>query len=242
MNRIDLIQRLIDEFKYTKYLEIGTQFGNSFLPIRCETKISVDPHFRISSEFKAFWEKSNPTNFNNVYIEQTSSSFFENRSDILQSIRPIDIVLIDGLHTFETSLFDVINCLKYSSVNSLIILHDCLPPNKIAGFTLPELGKFEVAQRKKWLGEWCGDVWKTIVYLRENFSMFLDVFVLNFDYGVGIVKLKNEDKSPITFIKEKYKEVDKLKYEELVNNPRSYLMLTDVSNIDEAIEKVARLF
>ncbi len=55
MNRITLIQKIIDKGNFSTYLEIGSQSGKSFLPIKCKNKIAVDPVFDIPIEKKIKW-------------------------------------------------------------------------------------------------------------------------------------------------------------------------------------------
>jgi len=46
----------------------------------------------------------------------------------------LDVVFIDGLHTFLQSLKDVQNSLRYLNANGVIVLHDCNPLSEAAAF------------------------------------------------------------------------------------------------------------
>ena len=50
MNRIQIIQAILDKLAGHTYLEIGTESGISFLPIRAKRKLAIDPKFKIRSK------------------------------------------------------------------------------------------------------------------------------------------------------------------------------------------------
>ena len=124
------------------------------------------------------------------FFEETSDDFFKNRKQYLDSLPGLDVVLVDGLHTYGASLNDVLNALPYLNENGIIVLHDCHPPHEAAALPTDQYPTEEERNIEGWDGVWNGDVWKTIVYLRENFSELLDVMVLDTDYGLGIVRIR----------------------------------------------------
>lgn len=71
-----------------------------------------------------------PCNINNKYFEETSDDFFLKREDHLKKVKQLDVMLIDGLHTYRASLKDVLNSLKYLNEKGMIVMHDCYPPFK----------------------------------------------------------------------------------------------------------------
>jgi len=228
MDRITLIQRMIDNAGYNTYLEIGSQSGKSLLPIRCRTKIAVDPCFRIPFEKKVKWLIKNPHNLRAKYFKETSDVFFRSRKAFLQKTAPLDVVLVDGLHNFETSLNDVLNSLEHLSSKGVIVMHDCLPPTEAAATpgTSKEEALSAVPDRPS--GEWCGDVWKTIAYLRGACKDELDCFVLDTDYGLGIIQLKQEKWSGHAIDKGLYNQTDATTYAEMMRDPAGLLGLKDI--------------
>ena len=62
----------------------------------------------------------------------------------------------------------------------MIILHDCNP-------TTPEMA----SEKSAW------EVWKTIVYIRSNYKD-LNAFVLDRDYGMGII-LRGNQENPLLY-------------------------------------------
>ena len=111
----------------------------------------------------------------------TSDDFFATESELLAN-HGLDLVLVDGLHTYEQSLKDVLNSLKYLNDGGVIVIHDCHPSSEAAAYPVQS----EARNIPGWKGAGMGDVWKTIVYLR-SLQPDLNVFVLNCDCGLGIV-------------------------------------------------------
>ena len=234
MDRIQILQKLIDKNNFKSYLEVGTFRGESFLPLKCKKKIAVDPKFQISKKEKFEWILKNPTNLGNRYFEMTSENFFDSQQKILSE--GIDIVFIDGLHTFKASLNDVLNSIQYLNMNGVIVLHDCFPPHKAASLYASSedeaMAKFH--RFKGWTGEWCGDVWKTIIYLRRKYFKECDVVVLDTDYGLGIIQLKNKNENiDLEVDVELFEEVNKMSYEELMGNPEDFLNLKKIEHFPQ---------
>jgi hypothetical protein len=177
MNRFDVIQKLLDACSNSTYLEIGVRDGTIFLPVRAKAKIAVDPYFIIPWKQKFKY----PYNFVRAsYFCMPSDVFFEKHNNLFKH-KPIDVAFIDGMHTYEQSLRDVENCLQYLSPQGSIVMHDCNPPSAAA--MLPTM---EEAKRVPGNTAWCGDVWKTIAFIRST-RADLQACVLDCDYGLGII-------------------------------------------------------
>ena len=108
IKRSDVINYLIDKYKYNKYLEIGVFDGNNFSKINCKLKHGVDP----GAESVVAQE---------VTHKMTSDEFFINTNE------KYDIIFIDGLHHYQQVVKDINNSLKHISDNGCILLHDCNP-------------------------------------------------------------------------------------------------------------------
>lgn len=239
MDKATLIQEIFQQTTFQTYLEIGCEKGQSFFPIKAKYKIAVDPCFQISTKRKLRSIINNPQNINNRYFEEKSEDFFQKRKNYLQKIKPIDIILIDGLHTFRASLNDVLNSLNYINCKGIIVMHDCYPPNKAASLSI-KISLEEIQKLESWTGEWCGDVWKTVIYLRKNLSELLDVCVINTDFGLGIIKIKDLSASKEFIIDEKsFKEIDELTYEELMQDQETMLNLKNVEYANILISEIS---
>ena len=184
VNRIKAVQRALADRVKPVYLEIGVSKGLAFRQISAEEKIAVDPAFRLSEHTRAVADAKARTTH---YFETTSDAFFDNETAFLDQ-RPIDVALIDGMHTYEQVVRDVENTLRYLRDDGVIFLHDCNPPFELAGRPAESWDDF-IAQQSGPLviGVWNGDVWKAIVHLRSTRPDLL-VGVLKCDQGVGFVR------------------------------------------------------
>jgi len=211
MNRITVLQEIINKKKSKVYLEIGCKGGKCFFNIKAPKKIGIDPYLMISKKKQIFSK--------NKYFQMTSDEFFLKKSKILTKYG-LDIVFIDGLHTFEQSLRDLINSLKFLNDDATIVMHDCNPPFEAAAFPAYNLEFVKSLNLPGWTGEWCGDVWKTIVYLR-SLHKDLKIFVLDCDYGLGIIN-KGESKNNLNY---SFEDIKNLSYKDLENNREKLLNL-----------------
>lgn len=241
MNRKVLIQEIFDKTDFENYLEIGSRGGRSFLPLRAKNKIAIDPVFNISFFKKMKWKMKVHENANNAYFEETSDDFFLKRKDYLNKLNHIDVALVDGMHTFHAAISDALNILKYLNSNGILILHDCLPPHKAAAFPTKNHfpTKVEQASIEGWTKEWCGDVWKSIVYLRRKFPEQLEAYVLDTDYGLGIIRQKRKMHEEELIIDERaYNDVNMLLYEDMIKDANSYLGLKNVGYAQTIINEI----
>ncbi len=235
MLRTDVIQKIIDHKKAQRYLEIGVNNGDNFFPIEIDQKIAVDPSFAFSPERQKEWESMNPYNAKAQYVTATSDVFFAKA----ESVDRFDVIFIDGLHTYAQSLQDVLNSLDKLHDNGVIVMHDCKPPHVAAACPAPSLAAAEELQQHEktktpgWTGEWCGDVWKTICHLRSQ-RQDLKVFVLDCDYGLGIVvKGKPDDKLNLSLAA-----LAAMTYDEVFNSNGSLLNLKDENYLFEFLKTI----
>lgn len=224
--RLALIQSLIDKNQFKNYLEIGVSIGTVFFRIRCKKKIAVDPVFGFN-KFKILTRSIRLNNFSNLtarYFEKTSDDFFKSDANKLIHDK-LDICLVDGMHEYAYALNDIQNTLNYLSDDGVIIVHDCNPVAAENAFTYNEW------KQRGFTGEWNGDVWKAIVYLRATRND-IDVFVADIDYGLGIVTKKNKEvKQPLPF--RSFEEVRSLDFSEFSKHRKEWLNLKPAQYLDE---------
>jgi hypothetical protein len=211
MEHGEIIQRILDIKGSKIYLEIGTASGINFLKIRARKKFAVDPKNKI---LKRRWLMHFTNFFNAKFYEMQSDDFFAKHGGLFAENK-IDVAFIDGLHTYAQSLKDALNCLAHLKEDGVIVMHDCNPPNE------------KMASPKPTGGSWNGDVWKTIVHLRTRKD--LNVFVLDTDWGVGIVT-KSMPENTLGFTKS---EIEVMTYQDLEKNRREYLNLKPASYLSE---------
>lgn len=104
IKRWDLVNQVIENKKFSSYLEIGCDDDLLFSKVNLINKIGVDPHS--GGNYRA-----------------TSDDFF------LKNKQKFDCVFIDGLHEFDQVSKDIENSINFLNDNGIILIHDCLPSN-----------------------------------------------------------------------------------------------------------------
>jgi hypothetical protein len=160
MYRYEIINKFIKKYNFKEYLEIGVFKGECIKEIECENKDGVDPGIE------------------NVLIEEVnypmgSNEFFN------QNNKKYDIVFIDGLHHSEQVDVDIINSLKWTKDDGVILLHDCNPPTPNHA-AVPQIQE-----------TWNGDVYKSVLkFQRDNTNHMY--YTVDTDWGVGVI-IKNQN-------------------------------------------------
>jgi hypothetical protein len=128
------------------YLEIGVESGATLaFATGCEIAVGVDPEPLSSVALL-------PPPLQ--VFRETSDAFFATRARAaIFAQRNLDLVFIDGLHLFEQTLRDFIHVEAWSSPNTVVLLHDCLPVCEAA------------AARQRISKFWVGDTWKVLEIL-----------------------------------------------------------------------------
>lgn len=241
MDRLKIIQSTFDNTDFKNYLEIGCFKGKTFFKVKASNKIAIDPAFHYKFTLKKWLNGLNGnSDINHFYFKEESDTFFSKRADFLQDMNKIDIAFIDGLHTFRASLKDVLHSLKYLNSKGFIIMHDCFPPNETAAMPT---AKAPTREEKKnagdWTGEWCGDVWKSIYYLKSKFTNELSVSVIDAETGLGMVRpITNFFGKDLSIDEELFESIDKMTYKDLKEKPKDILNLVPKSSIDEIIADI----
>lgn len=211
--RLEVIQKIFNKINGKTYVEVGVRFGCVFLRMIAPRKIGIDPRFQIPLLKKLFFFRGF---FSNEYFEKTSDDFFVQDANEFEKGK-IDVAFIDGWHTYDQSLKDFKNCLNHLSEKGVIILHDCNP-------TTPEMA----SEKSAW------EVWKTIVYIRSNYKD-LNAFVLDRDYGMGII-LRGNQENPLSFTPE---EIKSMTYADLEKNRKNFLNLKSSDYFDQFLNTLS---
>ena len=213
MYRTEIIQKIIDKLNSKTYFEIGVGWGGpNFKEVNVENKIGIDP-LSPNKELRKILNK------NIRYFQMTSDEFFATKAPILFDEKKIDVAFIDGLHYFKQVLKDVKNCLNYLNEKGVILIHDCNPNSR----------EMQVVPRTQF--EWTGDVWKAVVHLRSLFKD-INVFVLNCDYGLGIVT-KEKPEGVLEYSK---KAIEKMTYEYLDRKRKKLLNLKEEEYFNQFLD------
>lgn len=220
INRVNVLQFIIDNLKAKVYLEIGVETAETFLKIKAPLKLGVDPNFIIPKDNEEVrLLLNNDQNKSNKYFEMSSDDFFEKQKELLTN-NSVDVAFIDGLHTFKQSLKDTKNTLRFLSEKGIIVLHDCNPPNKTIAYPAESIKQAASLNLPGWKNSWSGDVWKTIPYLRAS-RKDLNIFVLNCDWGLGIISKGKQ----LHRFKYSSKEVEEFTYSDLKRHRKGILNL-----------------
>ncbi len=160
MSLHELVNSYISKYGFQNYLEIGVNEGETFEKIIAPLKHAVDIQFKYN-----FDEKKNE---NNHYFQMSSDEYFHVAEHIIQN----DIVYLDGLHTFEQTLKDLLNVCANSREKALIIIDDVHPIDWFSSLNdQSETYKY----RRSHLGEkihyaWIGDIFKLIPFIHDFLS------------------------------------------------------------------------
>ncbi|MGL4280074.1 MAG: class I SAM-dependent methyltransferase, partial [Albidovulum sp.] len=143
------LENLHLEMKPQSYFEIGTESGASLSFATC-ISVGVDPQFRLQDDVS----RNKPE----LHLFQgTSDDFFASR--MLERLGlTIDLAFLDGMHLFEFLLRDFINVERHMSPGGTVLMHDCVPFNRLMAERDWDATKTR---------SWAGDVWKLIPILRE---------------------------------------------------------------------------
>lgn len=179
MQRYDIINGLIDKFNYQDYLEIGLDFANNYLEVKCKNKECVDPYvydYEQTDEMiyvRQFIEKKILTH------KMTSDEFFAS----IPEDKMYDIIFIDGLHHEDQVGRDIINSLKHLRKGGTIVCHDCLPES------------YEAQLEEITTDTWNGSTWKAIPQLKFQGISYVTV---DTDCGCAVIQFEG-DKSKLFY-------------------------------------------
>ncbi|MGI9601261.1 MAG: class I SAM-dependent methyltransferase [Acidimicrobiales bacterium] len=142
-----LLRRLHQHLRPSRYLEIGVHKGHSLAFVQAGTEVvGVDP--------EPILEQEPPPN--TTIVAGTSDEFFTRGEFEPLRRTPFDLVFVDGLHLYEQALADVLRAEQVCHPGSVILVHDCLPPDAVT------------AARERTTVLWSGDVWKAMLALRRH--------------------------------------------------------------------------
>jgi hypothetical protein len=141
------------------YLEIGVDAGATLKLANCAT-VGVDPNLPNALKTPFLGGKRACHLFG-----ITSDAFFADYDPTRLLGRSVDMAFLDGMHLFEFLLRDFINTERHCQPDSIICLHDCIPVDS-------HVGRRDVGG-SRWKGDsrhlqwWAGDVWKTVLVLKQ---------------------------------------------------------------------------
>ena len=155
MLRADVLAGFLSLHKNANYLEIGVDTGVTFHALQCVRKIAVDPHFK----FKA------PASTEAVaYHEVPSDEYF---GGLVRDGERFQVIYIDGLHTMEQTLRDLLNAIEYLAEDGVIVIDDVVPSSYSA--SLPSLDDVEFVRTvmpSETDMSYMGDVYRVVFFVQ----------------------------------------------------------------------------
>jgi len=187
IGRAQVIRRLVAHYDQPRYLEVGVCEGRTFDRVPAAVKVAVDPEFRFDHTAP---ERLVP---GTSYHEITSDEYF---GTVVDSGARFDVIYLDGLHTVEQTLRDLLNALPYLQPQGVLVIDDVRPPTALAA--IPDRQEFfdvRAAQGRDDEKAWMGDVFR-LVYFIESFCQQLSFRVIANNHGQAVVWRHRRPKVP----------------------------------------------
>ena len=197
------INAIIDKrmIKNAKYLEIGVAHGYTFEAVRMDLKTGVDPFPKSRVKGKCHDITIKP---------KTSDEFFANNEEFF------DIIFIDGMHTFKQSYCDLVNAVKVLAPKGVILVDDVLPGDKYSALPDIQMCNSERLKMGEELETWSGDVFKSIIMLRELHPAIQVSTIISPNHPQSLVWLNSESSAEfdLTIDLKKIENYTNINYEE----------------------------
>lgn len=170
-----VVQSVLNLFDAPDYLEIGVNRGVTFNALKAATKVAVDPKFLFDFEAEA----SEDIRFHKT----TSDDYF---GHIATRDAAFDVIYLDGLHTSEQTIRDLVNAFAFLKNDGVIVIDDVFPSSYIA--SLPERQHTRIIRQATAdpSGAWMGDVFR-LVFFVETFCQQYSYGTVNNNHGQLVV-------------------------------------------------------
>jgi tetratricopeptide (TPR) repeat protein len=164
---VEVVRRIHQFLKPRTYVEVGVFTGATLALCAEDTRaIGVDPEPKLKQ----------PPGPNQRVYSLTSDAFFAGHDVVAELGGPVELAFIDGMHQFEFALRDFINLEKLCTRDSLVMVHDCYPRDRLTAAP-EESPKF-----------WSGDIWRLILLLKKyRPDLKIDVIAAP-PTGLGIIR------------------------------------------------------
>lgn len=164
MLRSEVIQAILDLYESPSYLEIGVFDGTTFNALTAARKVAVDIRFSLDLATARAAVAGQDVHFHEI----PSDGYF---AEIAGQDR-FDVIFIDGLHTFDQTLRDLLNAIGHLREGGVIVIDDVIPSSYAASLpSFEELIAFRQARGVK-SGAWMGDVYRLVFFLRDYLPGF----------------------------------------------------------------------
>lgn len=170
ISRNRIVQGVLDLFEAPDYLEVGVNKGMTFNALQAATKVAVDPKFLFDYEGVA---KTVP---GTSFYEITSDDYF---GRVATRDTSFDVIYLDGLHTAEQTIRDLINAISFLRADGVIIIDDVFPCSYVA--SLPDRRQTRLIRQATGdtAGAWMGDVYRLVFFVETFCQQFSYATVIN---------------------------------------------------------------
>jgi hypothetical protein len=176
VGRAQVVRRLLAHYEHPRYLEVGVCEGRTFDRVDAPTKVAVDPEFRFDHE-----SRDEP---GTTYHQVTSDEYF---GRIVEPDARFDVIFLDGLHTVEQTLRDLLNALPHLQPQGVIVVDDVRPPTELAAIRdRQEFFDVRGAAGRDDEKAWMGDVYR-LVWFIDTFCQQLTHRVIANNHGQAVV-------------------------------------------------------
>ncbi len=198
-----ILQQLVGCYDQARYLEVGVSRAVTFHRVPAAVKVAVDPVFEFDvDERRARHPEA-------TYHQVTSDDYF---ARVIDPAQQFDVIYLDGLHTLEQTLRDLMNALHHLQPDGVIVIDDTRPPTYLA--SLPGRQNFfdvrsflDLDDQKAWMG----DVYR-LVYFIETFCPHLSFATIADNHGQSVVWRSRRADVPDRLLRD----VAELSFEDLV--------------------------
>lgn len=212
LQRHEVIQRLLDLFDAPRYLEIGVDHGATFEPLRAARKVGVDPRFN-------FDKGQVIASGGHVELHETTSDVYF--SSVLPNVEEFDVIFLDGLHTFEQTLRDLMSAVLLLQPRGVIVVDDVLPDSYHASLPstddLVSVRSFLAIRNPSLLADqaWMGDVYKVPFFIQSYLQQF-DYATADDTHGQTLLWRRPRDAALVG--RRSLEAISRLEFKDLVTN------------------------
>lgn len=222
MERPIILQKIFSLFPAVKYLEIGVSTGATFHEVKAEKKYAVDPNFLFEIPVTSASDATQ-------YFPMTSDLFFER----YREEEKFQVIYIDGLHTFEQTLRDLLNATQVLAPGGVIVIDDTVPTSYEA--SLPNSDVCFEIRRLVNNGDsaWMGDVYKL--------AFFIQSFIQQFEYRTisdnhGQIVMWHQPRLESELIHRNILEISQYEYSDTITRRKNF-RFASVEDIISLLEK-----
>ena len=181
ISRASVIQAFLNLYDEPRYLEIGVNRGETFHILKAGRKVAVNPKFLFDAHAR---ESSSSAE----YYEVPSDEFFGTYHDGAK----FDVIFVDGLHTFDQTLRDLLNSAMVLAERGVIIVDDVIPNSYDASLRdFSQIAALRTQTRELGLlwqtdGSWMGDVYKVPFFI-DQFMQQMSFATVAENHGQSVV-------------------------------------------------------